>query len=321
MGKNEISYIGRNTAERPFSFYGAGKLLITGEYLVLDGAEALAVGLSVGQTLEVSAHGQDGVLLWSSLENDGKCWFSAAFDSRLDIIRTSDEKTAGILASFLKVCLKYNPGFDFTGKNVSVRAGFDRLWGLGTSSTLMYVLGRWAGIDPFLILNEAFSGSGYDIACAGLKKRNAVVYKLENGHPAWEETDFRPPFSDNLYFVYSGHKKNSERAVRSYRELPRAGRMAAVEECTRITRAMLSCGTPDEFDYLVHEHENIVSGVTGMPALKDRLFPDFTGAVKSLGAWGGDFFLATGAEAPGYFRRRGYGTVLSWDSLVLDTVR
>lgn len=321
MGKNEISCIGGTDGRPLFSYYGAGKLLISGEYLVLDGAEALAVGLSVGQTLEVSAHGQDGVLLWSSMENDGRCWFSAAFDSRLDIIRTSDEKTAGLLASFLKVCLKYNPGFDFTGKNVSVRAGFDRSWGLGSSSTLIYVLGRWAGVDPFLILREAFSGSGYDIACAGLKERNAVVYRLENGRPAWEETDFRPPFSDNLYLVYSGHKKNSGRAVRDYRARPREVRMEAVGECTRITRAMLSCTAPDEFDYLVHEHENIVSSVTGMPALKDSLFPDFTGEVKSLGAWGGDFFLATGGDAPGYFRLQGYGTVLSWDSLVLGTVR
>ena len=33
------------------NLYSSGKLLITGEYLVLDGAEALALPLSCGQSL------------------------------------------------------------------------------------------------------------------------------------------------------------------------------------------------------------------------------------------------------------------------------
>ena len=59
-------------------FYGRGKLLLSGEYLVLDGAEALALGLQVGQRMRVEDVPGDG-LEWKSTEKDGSVWFSARF--------------------------------------------------------------------------------------------------------------------------------------------------------------------------------------------------------------------------------------------------
>jgi len=52
---------------------GNGKLLITGEYLVLDGALALALPVSLGQSLEFTyrMEGSD-TLVWKSLDNQGK---------------------------------------------------------------------------------------------------------------------------------------------------------------------------------------------------------------------------------------------------------
>ena len=54
---------------------GNGKLLITGEYLVLDGALALALPVSLGQSLEFtySEEARD-TLVWKSLNNQGKEW-------------------------------------------------------------------------------------------------------------------------------------------------------------------------------------------------------------------------------------------------------
>ncbi len=46
--------------------------------------------------------------------------------------------------------------------------------------------------------------------------------------------------------------------------------------------------------------------------LKEALFSDYDGAIKSLGAWGGDFFLATGnSNSINYFKTKGYTTIHS----------
>ncbi|PIZ07449.1 MAG: GHMP kinase, partial [Flavobacteriaceae bacterium CG_4_10_14_0_8_um_filter_34_31] len=45
------------------TFYGNGKLLLTSEYLVLDGAKALAIPTKYGQYLEVEKLSEK-VLLW-----------------------------------------------------------------------------------------------------------------------------------------------------------------------------------------------------------------------------------------------------------------
>jgi len=55
-----------------------------------------------------------------------------------------------------------------------------------------------------------------------------------------------------------------------------------------------------------------------MQTVKEALFPDFKGVIKSLGAWGGDFVLAISRENPtGYFRERGYETVLPFSEMIL----
>ena len=59
-----------------------GKLLLSGEYAVLDGALALALPTRLGQALEVSeAPGAAGRLYWESLDERGETWFSAAFQT------------------------------------------------------------------------------------------------------------------------------------------------------------------------------------------------------------------------------------------------
>ena len=55
-----------------------------------------------------------------------------------------------------------------------------------------------------------------------------------------------------------------------------------------------------------------------MPPVKKRLFPDYPGSIKSLGAWGGDFILATGTESEReYFKEKGYTTLRSYRELIL----
>jgi len=54
-----------------------------------------------------------------------------------------------------------------------------------------------------------------------------------------------------------------------------------------------------------------------MPTVKEKHFPDYPFAIKSLGAWGGDFILACGDEStPQYFKDKGFKTVLSYNDLI-----
>ncbi len=60
-------------------FHSHGKLLITGEYVVLDGATALALPTRYGQTLEIKEI-QEPVIKWKSIDHQGNTWFEEEFE-------------------------------------------------------------------------------------------------------------------------------------------------------------------------------------------------------------------------------------------------
>ena len=52
--------------------------------------------------------------------------------------------------------------------------------------------------------------------------------------------------------------------------------------------------------------------------VKEELFQNYFGEVKSLGAWGGDFVMVTGNnKTVDYFKEKGYNTILSYNQMVL----
>ena len=55
-----------------------------------------------------------------------------------------------------------------------------------------------------------------------------------------------------------------------------------------------------------------------MPTVKERLFSDFNGTVKSLGAWGGDFVLAISEteDTPAYFASKGFDTCVPYNEMI-----
>ena len=83
-------------------YYSYGKFLLTGEYLVLKGALALALPLKLGQSLQVSLADTDTHRLHWIAQQPDKLWFSVLFDSdTLQIISTDDPIKAEKLASIL----------------------------------------------------------------------------------------------------------------------------------------------------------------------------------------------------------------------------
>jgi mevalonate kinase len=298
------------------TFYSNGKLLLTGEYAVLDGAKALALPTQFGQDLVVQK-GKNREIHWKSFDSDGSLWFEEriGFDS---IINSADfaDTVKSTLVKILQEASLLNPDFLKTeGYTVETHLTFPRSWGLGTSSTLINNIAQWLQIDAFVLLNNSFGGSGYDIACA--QNDTPVMYQLVDGQPHVETVGFNPAFKDQLYFVYLNKKQNSKSAIAAYHQ-HKAAKDSIVTEISLITNAVTKTTATDSFIALLENHENILSPVLELEKVKDLLFEDFTGAVKSLGAWGGDFVLAVSQTDPtDYFKAKGYRTVIPFSQMIL----
>lgn len=304
------------------SLYQAhGKFLLTGEYLVLKGALALAIPLKLGQSLQVSLADTDTHRLHWIASQPEKPWFSVLFDSEtLQPLSTDDCSKAEKLASILKAVRQLKPNA-FSGCDMRFRThlDFDPNWGLGSSSTLIANLARWAEVDPYELLKLTFGGSGYDIACATAEQ--AIYYQLIDGKPQTETTKYNPFFAEHLYFVYLGQKQSSSKEIKAFLEKANPVDLQKdIEAVSEISRAVPQCENLDEFGMLMQCHERIIARCIGQEPVQKR-FPDFEGVLKSLGAWGGDFILAatewTKNQVKEYFKGKGLEVVFGYDEIVL----
>ena len=304
----------------PQHFYGHGKLLITGEYLVLDGALALAIPTKKGQKLTVAEAEQPGIT-WEGLKESGEVWFTFHLDYALfnQSQPAASENPEIRLLQILLAAQKLNPEFlkEQPSLKVTTQLEFHQKWGLGSSSTLIYMLAQWAEVDAYKLLELTFGGSGYDIACAG--NDSPILYQRSEDVPQVFQTNFYPDFSDQLFFVYLNKKQNSREAIANYRKQPEARKKEAIQKVSGITETLLTVDSIFSFNVLIEAHERIIASVLNIQTVKQTLFPDFKGSIKSLGAWGGDFILATGGpEAKDYFKAKGYETILSFDEMIFS---
>lgn len=298
-----------------------GKLLLTSEYYVLDGAIALAIPTRFGQKMKVLETSDEKELLWRSYDAEDKCWFSASFSlPDLLCLDTSDKETAKTLTGFLTILLKNRPTSFPThgGISFSTYLDFPRNWGLGTSSTLISMLAEWAGCDPYQLLFDTMGGSGYDIACAAAK--SPILYSLENYEKRTvEPIDFDPPFSEQLYFIYLGKKQNSRSGITHYRMMV-DDKQKEINRLSEITKEIINCLTLKNFCTLITEHESIIGQKLKLPIVKESYFEGFPGAIKSLGAWGGDFILAASElpenEVRKYFNEKGLEVFFRYNEMI-----
>lgn len=301
-------------------FHANGKLLLTGEYFVLDGAVALALPTKLGQSLQI-VEDASGIIAWRSFNADGSLWFEGEFDLPSgECQRSSDEAIGQRLAQILQAIATQNSGFfqSKPGLQIETHLDFPREWGLGTSSTLIANLAQWACVDPFQLLQDTFGGSGYDIACANAE--GPVLYQLENQTPKFESAHFDLPFKSKLFFVYLGKKQNSREGIARYRAKVKAEPLL-VKAISSLTFLFLECTDLSSFEDLICQHEKIVANTLELRRAKDLYFADFWGEVKSLGAWGGDFVLVTSdrdaEETRHYLNEKRFSTVLPYKDLIL----
>lgn len=303
-------------------YFSNGKLLLTGEYLVLNGALALSIPVNRGQTIEITLSKGCQVLEWSASVL-GKPWFTAAFKGdQFMVEKTSDAETAITLGEFLRTAYEMNPLWLPETENLRIATNLDfpREWGLGSSSTLISNLAYMADIDLYEYYFRISRGSGYDVASA--RSQYPILYRLNEGQPEISEIDFKPSFSDSIYFVYSGKKQSSDESVIDFmsRNKPCAD---YCDQITSLTKEMISVKELSDFKRIIREHETIMSEVLGVQPIKELIFWDFTGEIKSLGAWGGDFYLVTWEEGydklKNYFAGYGLQTIFRFDDFALNS--
>ncbi|MBP7821352.1 MAG: hypothetical protein KA010_00420 [Saprospiraceae bacterium] len=310
------------------SCYAHGKLLLTGEYYVLNGALSLALPTKLGQSLNVFTHDDGGIIHWISKDNNQQVWFSAAFDCRsLDPISYTDEKVAKQLSDIFKAIklLKSYANLNFKGLQFETHLEFPLQWGLGSSSTLIALLASFYSCNPYQLLDLTMRGSGYDIACAFAKK--PILYQRiadQVDQPIVKPINFSPSFQDQLLLVYLEQKQNSRQSIAQFKKLSDEVLIKKnVALISNITEEMLLCDDMKVFEKLISVHENIISTSLNIERCKNKLFPDYRGEVKSLGGWGGDFVLATCPdgveEAALYFEKKGFRTTIKYDDIILGS--
>lgn len=302
-------------------FYSNGKLLLTAEYLALDGALALALPTKFGQTLEVKPI-QDPKIIWSSYDENDSIWYACDFILKKDDIvagTSHDIYNVSIttrLLQILNAIKKLNPNFPKTGYQVKTRMNFPRIWGLGSSSTLINNLAQWSQVDAYTLLEMTFGGSGYDIACAQVN--SPLTYRIQDDKTKQvTPIDFNPSFADQLYFIHLNKKQDSRQGIAHYVSTAK-DKPTAIKTINRITEEIVQCKTLSHFQHLINEHEMIISNLIQTNTIKESLFSDYKGSIKSLGAWGGDFILATGSKKDmDYFKDKGYSTIIPYTDMIL----
>jgi mevalonate kinase len=263
--------------------------------------------------------GSNHEIQWKSYNADGSIWFEEVltFNSILSVSELEKESTKNTLITILREAHRLNTNIlaNSNGFLISTHLSFPREWGLGTSSTLINNIAQWFQVNAFILLKNSFGGSGYDIACA--QNNEPIIYHLEQEKPIIKKVTFKPTFSKNLYFVYLNQKQSSKNAIASYKE-KKNNLETQKQIINEITQTVLNTKEENTFVEAIENHEKVLSSILETKTVKETLFSDFEGSIKSLGAWGGDFVLVFSKKNPrSYFLEKGYETIIGYDDMIL----
>lgn len=297
-------------------FYSQGKLLLTGEYVVLDGAKALALPCKLGQSLSVKkSSGKE--YTWTSYLNNRMLWQKVNFSVE-DILKNKFQSDfEKRLFQILKRVYELKPHafeevYDFT-----TQLEFDKDWGLGSSSTLIHNIAEWASIDAYDLLNNTFGGSGYDIAAAS--QQSPFIYQRLDGKIYTQAVEIAESIKPYLFFVYLNQKQNSRKAIESYRKIGQSKRLDTIKEINEISQQLTKANDLKTFERGLTSHENLISELLNITKIHESKFKDYkAGIIKSLGAWGGDFVLVTAGNKKdiNFFKKKNYNVIFSYNDLV-----
>ena len=296
--------------------FSPGKLLLTSEYAVLDGALALAVPTKWGQEFfyEEMQDGESAVY-WKAFHQN-KSWLTAKINyTDWEVVDTNLPEAATFILKTLQNVAKLSDSKFKAGTSYYLKTnlGFPANFGLGSSSTLMNNLAEWAGIDPFSLNKLSLGGSGYDIAAA--REKSAVLYQNFEGKPVTQRVKFSPAFKNELIFIHLNKKQDSREGIQLYRSKPKSSEL--ISTLSDITREIATCDDLERFAELMDIHEQEISRFLALKMARKLYFANCPVFIKSLGAWGGDFVLSRKFQGyKTYFSELGFNDVFEWDEII-----
>ena len=280
----------------------------------MKGALSLAIPTKYGQSLAFKRN-SSGILSWKSYNSVNKIWFECELKKTdFKCIKTTDSHKSDILISILKSAKKLNNLFfcDILGGDIITKLDFPINWGLGSSSTLINNIANWVKVNPYKLLWSVFNGSGYDIACANSK--SAILYRVERKKVMIEKIQFKPSFHQNMFFIHLNKKQNTNDSLKTFRKKNYS--KSVINILSKLTKNFINCKSLKEFQKCIKMHESIISKSLEINPVKEKFFKDYSGEIKSLGAWGGDFILAAGPSSSiEYFQNKGFKTILSYNEM------
>ncbi len=282
-------------------FFAPGKLLLSGEYSVLEGAQAVAVPTFKGQHLKAEALNLDD-LHYQAFDENGESW--------LDFLLSKAQSDAEILVQ--KIMHSALAEEKRKGWSIQTKLDFPRAWGFGSSSTFISLIADWAETDVWPLFFENLKGSGYDVAVAQTGK--CISYQLKSAHtPHWNPVQL-PGFLGDTWLLYLGNKQNSAREVNRYLSTKRPENLIA--EISELSRLLPSISDIQSLEEWMNEHEAKTAQLISRSRINRNNLPPFEGAVKSLGAWGGDFVWISRLENPENFKKLGFNDFYRFSELV-----
>ena len=297
-------------------FKSNGKLLITSEYLVMKGAMALAIPAKLDQELNVISTNSDFVN-WKSFNKDNQIWYEEKFflDKGTLIYHGKKNKMSDLIVRLFDYIHKFNNPEKSIGNEFIWKINFNINWGLGSSSTLINNLSKWAKVNPYKLLFSVFNGSGYDIACCD--KSNPIIFQKKDDYLSVSDTTFNPNFLNNLFLIFLNKKQDTQKSVQNFLETDQS-LSEEINQINEIVDEIESVKDITTFESLIERHEKIIANILQMPTIQNEKFPDYNnGVIKSLGSWGGDFVLATSDEkSVDYFEEKGFNTIRNISDLL-----
>lgn len=284
------------------SFFAPGKLLLSAEYSVLQGAKAVAVPTKLGQRLEVEESDSDNEAGWKAYDHKDKPWLD------FEINHASNREELLVQKIIAEACTDK----DLKGTSFRAHLDFPREWGLGSSSTFISLIAQWAGKDVWPLFFKYLKGSGYDVAVAQSGK-NLMYWLEEAKKPMWKELAL-PKIFEKTLLIYLGQKQNSASEVVRFEKFNH--NQSYFDQISALSEGLLAIEDIASLQDWMVRHEALTGEIIQKSPLKAQRFPKLEGSIKSLGAWGGDFAWYAGPRDKEYFKSLGYHQVFSFYELV-----
>ncbi|OPC29499.1 GYDIA family GHMP kinase [Elizabethkingia anophelis] len=297
-------------------FFSHGKLLLTSEYVVLDGAKALAIPTKPGQDLSAEKIDDHRSLIHWETYREGKLWLKTCIDYKNLFV--TETNIANASAFILKI---FSTLKDMRSESLEAdysyilrsNVQFPENFGLGSSSTLMNNIANWGNVDAFALNDIALGGSGYDIAVA--KAGAPIIYIRNRGNKTVETVNYSPSFKDQLLFVHLNKKQDSREGITMYKQMEKSQDL--IHYFSKLTDEILISENLENFSLIMEDHEKTMSNFLKIPTVKEKYFKNAPSFFKSLGAWGGDFILTTKfCDYENYFLHNGFPNFFSYDELI-----